>query len=85
MRQYLLKLFRAVSKVCGQDIKKFINGLKIAFRNQLDVISNLTQKTADFGVNFLTQHQYKSILVFDYSKSVANALKQMSKVMGNNF
>jgi hypothetical protein len=35
MRDYLLKLFRAVSKVCGHDIKKFIEGLKIAFKNQL--------------------------------------------------
>lgn len=82
MRDYLLKLFRVVSRVCGKDIKKFIEGLKIAFKNQLDVITNLTPKTAEVGFSFLLQHQYKSILVYNYSKSVAMALKQLSKVLG---
>lgn len=82
MKDYLLKLYRVISKVCGQDLKKFINALKIAFKNQLVVISSLTQKTADVAYNLLTQHQYKSILVYNYSKSIAIALKQLSKVMG---
>lgn len=82
MKDYLTKIYRVVSKICGQDLKKFINGLKAAFKNQLAEISNLTQNTADVAYNLLTQHQYKSILVYNYSKSIAIALKQLSKSMG---
>ena len=84
MRDYLLKLFRVVSRVRGQDIKKFIQGLKIAFSNQLEVISNLTTKTAETGLAFLVQHQYKSVLVYNYSKSIAIALKKLAKFLGDN-
>ena len=84
MRDYLLKLFRVVSRVRGQDIKKFIQGLKIAFSNQLEVISNLTPKTAEVGLSFLVQHQYKSVLVYNYSKSIAITLKKIAKLLGDN-
>lgn len=46
MKDYLLKLFRVVSRACGQDIKKFIDNLKIAFKNQIQIISSLTPRTA---------------------------------------
>ena len=84
MRDYLLRLFRVVAKISGQDIKKFINNLKMAFKNQVEVIKTLTQKTAETGLNFILQHQFKSFVVYNYSKSVAIALKQLSKIIGEN-
>lgn len=68
----------------GQDVKKIIENLKIVYKTQVQVLSTLTQRTADTGLNFIMQHQYKSILVYNYSKSIAIALKQLSKIMGEN-
>lgn len=84
MRDYLLRLFRVVAKVSGNDIKKFITNLKAAFRKQVEIVKTLTQKTADVGLNFITQHQFKSFVVYNYSRSVAVALKQLSKIIGQN-
>ena len=84
MRDYLLRLFRVVSNVTGNLIKNFITNLKAAFRKQVEIVKTLTQKTADVGLNFITQHQFKSFVVYNYSRSVAVALKQLSKIIGQN-
>lgn len=85
MRDYLLGIFRVVARACGQDVKKLINNLKIAYKNQVQVLLTLTQRTADTGINFILQHQFKSVLVYNYSKSIAIAIKQLAKIMGDSF
>jgi hypothetical protein len=50
----------------------------------VQIISTLTQRTADNGLNFLLQHLFKSILIFNTSKSISIAIKQLSNLMGDN-
>jgi membrane-bound lytic murein transglycosylase B len=54
------------------------------YKNQVHVLATLSQRTADVGLNFLLQHEFKSLLIYNYSKSIAIAVKQLATIMGNN-
>jgi len=56
MRDYLLRIFRVVARMSGQDVKKLTDNLKIVYKNQGQVLPTLTQRTADTGLNFILQH-----------------------------
>jgi hypothetical protein len=56
MRDYLLKIFRVVAKIPCDDVKKLIDNLVDVYKNQVNVLATLSQRTADIGVDFLLQH-----------------------------